>query len=295
MLATNLRQRLRDPAYLELHFLACGIMRQQENREWYDSRFLKAFEAARAYLAQVSPDRVEAFIADFAPFYPPKDFRQVKVTDFLPAERLAEVRREVAAISQDQLDSHEIARFGRSILHDHPPFVALQHDLLDQVSDMAGMALEPGYTFLSLYGPDGVCRLHMDQPISMFTLDLCLDQSHDWPIHFSQPLDWQRVSEFGSHPTVASLEQLGIGFSSDVLKPNEALLFCGSAQWHYREPFARDGFCNLLFLHYYPAGCSKLIEPTLWAEHFAMPQLQPLCDLFAETELTNVSRAGMPG
>jgi hypothetical protein len=282
MLSAQLKHRLRDSDYFDLHLKAAAILRSQEPHHWYDSLFLRAFEAARTFLGEVSPHKVDSFVAGFAPLQPPAGFRQSKVANFLSASEFARVRREVAAIGPQRMELHEVASFGREILHDHPYFRALQNDLLERVSAMAGVTLEPGYTFLSLYGPDGVCGLHMDQPLSMFTLDLCIDQSHEWPIHFSDPIDWQRVHEFGNRPTVRDLVDAGVGFTSDILRPNEAVLFCGSSQWHYREPFAQDGFCNLLFLHYFPKGCGALVDPSQWADHFSMPELQALCDLFDE-------------
>lgn len=276
----SLAVKLRDPAYLERHLVASHALHKASGFAWYDSLFLRCYDAANTYLAEISPQSLEAFRSGFAALHPSPDFAVPHMTDFLSPELLAEIRAEVAAIPAQKLETHELRAFGRNVVHNHPRFMRLQHELTERVSQIAGVPLEPGYNFLSLYGPDGDCGLHMDQPISMYTLDFCIDQSHEWPIQFSDVIDWSTDTRFDERPTPESLEAAGVTFAAKTLHPNEAILFCGSSQWHYRKPFKQDGFCSLLFLHYFPAGAGNLIRPTRWAEQFAMPELVPLCDLF---------------
>ena len=66
---------------------------------------------------------------------------------------------------------------------------------------------------------------------------------------------------------------------SSVLVTEPRTLLVGDAVLRILE----EGFCNLLFLHYFPVGLGDLVDPLRWASHFAMPELQPLCDLFAVT------------
>ena len=279
----SLKEKLRDPAYLERHLVASHALVKASGFGWYDSQFLRCHDAAKTYLAEINPQALDTFLAGFAPLHPPAGFEVPHIVDFLSEDELASVRAEVAAMPHASLSVHEIGTFGRHVVHDHPPFVDLQQQLTARVSDLVGVALEPCYNFLSLYGPDGDCKLHMDQPFSMFTLDLCIDQSHEWPIHFSNVIDWSTDTRFAQRPTPESLQAEGVQFTAMTLHPNEAIVFCGVSQWHYRRPFAQEGFCNLLFLHYFPVGLGDLVDPLRWASHFAMPELQPLCDLFAVT------------
>jgi hypothetical protein len=146
------------------------------------------------------------------------------------------------------------------------------------------MEVVPGYNFLSLYGQDGRCELHMDEPISMFTLDYCIDQNVEWPIYFSKIVDWPQIDIMRNWQPDDIINDAAMEFSSRTLDPNNAVIFCGSSQWHYRDPIPQAGYCNLLFFHYYPKGAEGLVWPHNWPEHFDCPELQPFCDLIPERE-----------
>ncbi|MFM2112961.1 MAG: hypothetical protein RLZZ271_1621, partial [Pseudomonadota bacterium] len=104
---------------------------------------------------------------------------------------------------------------------------------------------------------------HIDSPNSKWTIDICLRQSAVWPLHVSKVCDWrefdpcdmnhmQRGQDMKTDP---SLE-----FNTVYLEPGDAVVFCSSAQWHWRDsiPLAGgDAFCDLLFLSYAPAGFSQ--------------------------------------
>lgn len=283
MLDEAIRTKLRDPAYLDLHLAAIAAIRKVGAQRWYDAHFHRRFEVARHYLAQVRPDALEPFVRGFDPLLPPADFALTTIEDLFDPHTTREIREIVRAIPEAMRSTGELALFGRHIVHDHPRFIALQNALLPRVSRLVGVPLVTGYNFLSLYGGAGRCDPHMDQPKSMFTLDYCIDQSEDWPIWFSRTVDWPTVETMREWDPEAIKTDPALGFAAHSIQPGKALLFNGSSQWHYRDAITPGGFCHLLFFHYYPTGCEELIAPRLWARHFAIAELEPLCELFRES------------
>lgn len=279
----DLKERLRDPAYLDLHLVAISTVRNVEQVPWYDAHFLKQFEAAKAFLALVRPDRLEEFIAGFEPIRQVTNKPIEIVPDFFPGELHAQIREIAQNIPKPQLEAHEMGDFGRHVVHNHSFFGELQRKVLPRVEELAERKLEAGYNFLSLYGSTGRCAPHMDEPEAMYTLDYCIDQSAPWPISFSNLIDWPDASEMEGWDPEAVLEDPKVHFTEHLLEPNQALLFTGSSRWHYREAIHKGGFCNLLFFHYYPAGCANLVYPERWVTHFDIPELEALCDIFAQT------------
>lgn len=282
MLDQAIKAKLRDPAYLDLHMAAVTAIRRIGIVDWYDSHFVRRFEVAKLYLSQVRPDALEPFVRGFDVLLPPAGFRNVVIDDLFDAATHELIREAVRAIPEEYLKTYEMRDFGRHIVHDYPLFVELQRHLLPRMSALVGRDLEPGYNFLSLYGGAGRCDPHMDEPGSMFTLDYCIDQSHDWPIWFSKVVDWPTVETMRNWDAQAIRTDPALEFRPHLLKPGQALLFNGSSQWHYRDAISPGGFCNLLFFHYYPVGCKSLIWPHLWPERFDIPELGPLCELFHE-------------
>ncbi|GAA0267009.1 hypothetical protein GCM10009127_03280 [Alteraurantiacibacter aestuarii] len=278
----SFKERMKDHDYGQMHLLAISLMQSNRKVPWYDAHFLRSFEIAKQYLQLVRPDRLDEFIAGFAPIRTPADFTVKKVRDLFPGELQAEMRAIVAGLKEQQLEKHELASFGRHVVHDHPFFLDLQRQILPRVSELAGQEVEAGYNFLSLYGNAGRCEPHMDEPVSMYTLDYCIDQEGDWPIYFSRVVDWPGAAELQNWNPEEVLRDPSMDFRAEVIQPNEAILFAGSSQWHYRKAMPPGGYCNLLFFHYFPAGCSDLITPTGWARYFDIPEMEPLCDLFAD-------------
>lgn len=241
---------------------------------WYDAWWLAAFAEARAVIAKTSPAVLDGFLAAVEPLRTSPDFEPVVVDDLLPAPRLEEVKAQIRAPDLAALDADGLAearRFGRYITRNVPYFSALQRDLTPIVSRLAGEPVEPTYNFLSLYGAPGVCEPHIDAPCAKWTLDICLNQSGPWPIYFSEVVPWPE----GDRPPDLS----GLSFAPVVLEPGQAVLFSGSSQWHYREPMPGAGgvrFCDLLFLHYVPAGSREVSRPQNWARMFGVPELEGL-------------------
>ncbi len=65
-------------------------------------------------------------------------------------------------------------------------------------------------------------------------------------------------------------------------EPEQAAIFSGSSQWHYRNrmpPGPGRQFCELLFFHYVPAGTRDLVCPDKWAELFGAPELAGIVEV----------------
>lgn len=279
-LASDPRAALRDPAYFALHLKAVAAIREVDQLCWYDSHFLRRFEVAKRYLAGVRPDALAEFVELFSILLPRDGFREIVMDDVFDAA----TRDEIIAVSRaakpkptSQQDK-ENAKFGRHVLWDIPFYLDLQEKLRPLVSELVGRPLVSSYNFLSLYGSQGRCDLHMDHVKAMYTFDYCIEQDAVWPIYLSRVVDWPTNEEDFNPARIMADPDLD--FREHWLQPDRALLFNGSSQWHYRNPKAAGGFCNLLFFHYYPEGCEALVNPVSWADHSGITELGPLCDLF---------------
>ncbi|MFM2371886.1 MAG: hypothetical protein RIS85_1608 [Pseudomonadota bacterium] len=248
--------------------------------DWYDSIWLRRYFDAKKMIAQVAPTRLPEFEHAMSVFRTDDAFQVKYVSGFLDAKALRDVRETIAAIPRDAMELHELQKFGRLIVHDWPAFTAMQANMVDVVSELAGEQVEPCYNFLSLYSRRGVCEPHLDTPSAKWTFDLCVDQSDPWPISFSSIIpwpedreelieDWRAVCEGRSPHEIRSL----------ALEPGDALLFSGASQWHYRDPIPADGrkaFCDLLFFHFIPEGTAEIVQPRNWARLFDIPELDTI-------------------
>lgn len=283
MLDEAIKSKLRDPAYLDLHLAALGVLKNVGDNRWYDDCFVRFYEAGKAYLALVRPEAVGQFIDGFDPLRASSDFTIARLPDLFDAQTHAEIIAISEAVPRDYNDAQELDEyqyFDRKVVWDQPFFVELQRRLLPRVSDIIGTDLVMGYNFLSLYGGAGKCDPHMDEPRSMFTLDYCIAQSDEWPIWFSKHVGWPTAERMRDFDPDGIKNDPALDWQAHILRPNQALLFNGSSQWHYRNDITPGGFCNLLFFHYFPAGGEKLIKPHTWPDHLGIPELEPLCDFY---------------
>jgi hypothetical protein len=101
MLDQAIREKLRDPAYLDLHLTAVMAIGRVGRVEWYDSHFLRRFEAAKLYLSQVRPDALEPFVRGFDVLLPPADFRNLLVCDLFDASTREQIRAAARAIPKN--------------------------------------------------------------------------------------------------------------------------------------------------------------------------------------------------
>jgi hypothetical protein len=261
--------------------------------DWYDSKFLRRFEAAKQFLRLIGSKRLDEFVAGFDVLRTKSDFELQFVDAVFDNETFDLVLETVHALPYVVLEHYESESFGRSLLRHHPFFTTLQVSLSPRVSELVGEEVSPAYNFLSLYRGLGRCDPHLDQPLSKWTLDICIEQSVEWPIYISQVVDWPAEAP----PVAPTIEGLRADSSLRckpvTLAPNRGVLFSGSSQWHFREPIAGRGsdFCHLLFLHYLPTGAEALANPRAWAEYFDMPEL----DILAAADdlvIRKVERAG---
>jgi hypothetical protein len=285
------RQRLRDPAYFALHLKAAAAIRKVGDIGWYDSHFLRRYEIARTYLAEVRPDALSDFVAGFDALKPRADFRELVMEDVFDPATCAAILTASRSAQPDDAEEQAIENldFGRDVVWDHPFFLELQEQIRPRIEALVGRPLVSRYNFLSRYGAKGKCDLHMDHPDAMFTFDYCIEQDAVWPIYLSRVVEWPTAEFARAFSPETIIADSAYDFAEHLLRPNQALLFNGSSQWHYRRPKAAGGFCHLLFFHYVPAGCEALVDPARWAAHFGIAELGPLCDLF-----TDLKNDGLP-
>jgi len=150
--------------------------------------------------------------------------------------------------------------FVRRYAHNVPYFVNIHRQLTEFASEQFCEPLKPSYSFLSMYDDNGICPLHIDRPQCYRTIDYLIqqDQAEPWPIRIGQIMtDEQRqaLDESGAgHPdtdeTIA--ERIAAEEWDDVLlSPNDAVLYSGTHQWHYR-PERLKGTASLAFFHFVP-------------------------------------------
>ena len=243
---------------------------------WYDSIWLSSYVQAKMYLAELDPAKLAEFERALSVFRIDSAFEPIGIDKFFDDDVLDRIRSTVASYTLAQMELHELADFGRLVVHDDPYFLELQRSVTRLVSDLVGEEVEPSYNFLSLYEGAASCALHMDAPIAKWTLDICVDQSRPWPIHFSKVVPWP---EAWAPPASGSWEDAireGEEFTDHLMSPGEAIIFGGSSQWHYRDPMPQatgNDFCTLLFFHFIPAGSGALSKPENWADIFDVPAL----------------------
>ena len=254
---------------------------------WYDSVWLNKYLDAKELISRICPSKLDEFVGRFNVLRTRPDFMVKELKELLNPEKLAMVRNTINKISMNKMELHEVKRFGRFVVHDHPVFLKMQAELTDMVSELAEEDLEPCYNFLSLYTRLGICEPHMDAPSAKWTLDICIDQSEPWPIHFSQIVAWPEVRrDLGLDWQQAIKNDPELRFESKILEPGNAIFFAGSSQYHYRDALPQTstrGFCNLLFFHYIPKGTGELIKSKNWARLFDVPEL---------AEITGIENGG---
>lgn len=244
---------------------------------WYESWWLTRFVHAKEFISLHRPARLAEFTQVLGPLRTRPDFRHQLLEGFFSKSHVAMIHAALHSIRKDQLKLHEIASHGRFVVHDHPLLQELHAAAAADVSRLTGEAVEPSYTFLGLYKMNGRCDVHLDAPIAKWTLDYCIEQSAPWPIAFSQVVPWPEAFEYGDTSWQERIKASPRNrFTSVAMNPGDAVVFSGSSQWHYREPFAdarAEHHCSLLFLHFIPAGLKEVAEWQNWERLFDVPGL----------------------
>ena len=261
---------------------------------WYDSIWLGQYVAAQAYIADHCPQRLPDFVSALAPLKTRPDFQVRRLPHVLDADVVSRIKSLVGSLPPDKLELHEVSGFGRFVVHDQPVLGELQASLTDLVSEHVGEAVEPCYSFLSLYTKLGRCTVHMDAPSAKWTLDICIDQSEPWPLHVSQVVPWPegfgyRGDDWSEHIR----RDASHDFTSYTLEPGDALIFAGANQWHYRDSLTRaggPGFSTMLFFHFIPKGMRELVVPENWGRIFDLPELTHVVDAAQRVPASTVAR-----
>ena len=253
---------------------------EKQTYPWYDSSWLTKYQRAKDVIRRVQPEKLPDFVAALSGLRTGADFRTKRIPGLFDDATMATIRQTIATFQLTDLELHELKRFGRFVVHDHPFFTELQKRTIDLVSEAAGEPVEASYNFVSLYKKLGVCAVHLDAPKAKWTLDLCIEQSAPWPIHVSQVVPWPEGLTLKEDDWQGAIkESPDHEFTSYNLEPGEALIFSGSSQWHYRDPLQLDGkehFCSLVFFHFVPKGMLETVRPKNWARLFGIPELADL-------------------
>lgn len=222
----------------------------EANFPWYDSPWLKSYKKALSIIQEYCPDKLAYFEKSIDVLRTGSNFKTRNTKNLFSTEKLQEIKEVIRGIEMSDLEKHEFLYFGRLILHNLPYFNALREEFTAFVSESVGKEVKPGYNFLSLYNNLGICNIHMDSPESKWTLDICIDQSSPWPIHFSQVVPWPEDFRYAGEDWQAYIKNDKRNvFSEFTLHPGDSLLFAGSSQWHYRERIvhkSKVNFCQLI-------------------------------------------------
>jgi hypothetical protein len=152
--------------------------------------------------------------------------------------------------------------FIRDYAHNHPFFKDIHYKLIDIASNFFNEKVKPSYCFLSMYKQNGICPLHIDRDQCRYTIDYLISstQEKSWPIHIAQHMsDNQRAQHMlddDGHPK--TIDEINDRISKEnfetfYLNSNDAVLYSGTHQWHYRSE-RLNGEANLIFFHFVPEG-----------------------------------------
>ncbi len=123
---------------------------------WYDSNWLNSYVQAQEFIKRHYPARFHEFVDSFEPLRTSADFEVVQLGKILDEGSVGKIKEIIRDLQKEDLELHEIFRFGRFVIHDHPFLTQLQESLTDLVSDRVNEPVEPTYNFLSLYTKLGV-------------------------------------------------------------------------------------------------------------------------------------------
>ncbi len=264
---------------------------------WYDSDWLSTYVRAKRLIQSDYPHKYAEFVDAFQPLKTRLDFQTIAIDEIFDREIFSQIEDSIAQLAPATIEQHELFKFGRFVVHDYEYFTQLHQLITPLVSELVEEAVEPSYNFLSLYNNLGICRVHMDAPYAKYTLDVCIDQSHPWPIYFSQVQEWPEaftVSQDWERSIVTDRSNI---FTACDLRPHQAVIFSGSSQWHYRQRIPQqvaNNFCHLLFFHFIPQGMAHTIAPHNWATLFNLPELAKIVGAVSPIDQTKLQFVRSP-
>ena len=109
---------------------------------WYDSIWLAKYTAAKVIIKRVKPGALSAFEEVFSILYTRPDFKEKLLERVLDDGTLGKLRGVVKSLKPAEFELHEVHRFKRFVVHDHPLVTELQVALVSLVSDEVGEAVE---------------------------------------------------------------------------------------------------------------------------------------------------------
>ena len=278
MNAREVLAELPDAAARAQFLIACKLCLEHADYSWYDADLLNEYEIAVEFLRLVRPDKLGEFEAAFAAFQASETFEARSFEQFLPAARFAELAAAVSEVCAGDLEEGELERHGRVRSNHHPLFDEIQRELTGWVGEQVGEAVEPSFNLFSRYNASGVLPPHLDSPDSKWAFGICVASKAQWPIHCSATVAWPPVSAKDNWSPEEMKRDPALAFRAFALEPNDALLFCGNCQWHYREragAVGRENF-DIVYFMYVPKGCRALIKTAGWSAALGIPELASL-------------------
>jgi len=154
--------------------------------------------------------------------------------------------------------------FSRLMAQNVGIFQHIHGQLVDFVSEQFGQQVKPSYSFLSMYDEMGICPLHIDRDQCLYTIDYLIrqDDPKPWPIYIGQPISDEERQEICDTDMAKPEDEKDIAqvkdkqnFTKVELQPNDAVLYSGTHQWHYRDRI-NFGQADLAFFHFVPEAFS---------------------------------------
>ncbi len=176
------------------------------------------------------------------------------IKNLLEQKQLESFRARIALIKESGNYTHDNKYFMRDMLQNDPFFVKIHNLLMNPLAQtFFPVPVMPSHSFVLMYdGGKGNFNIHVDQSYCEWSLDVCVSQSHVWPIYinskFVMPGEPGTVNfETYEQEEIEKLHREGTPYE---LSPGDALLFCGSTQPHWRKKNADGAFCDMVLFQF---------------------------------------------
>lgn len=260
--------------------LLCAFMVKSRyvDLPWYDSGVNDRLRVARIYLEQAAPAALARFEARMEVLRAQPGFAMRTVPDFLPQAMFADLTRMLAELDAEALQAGELGLLGRHKLNNDPRFAPAFACAQTYVEQALGRAVRPVYSMFVRYGPGGKLPVHFDSFNSQFSIGLCLGRTASWPIHCSRVIDRPLDTDLTDWSAAATRADPALEWRSVDPRPNEALYFAPSHQWHCRDPIGPEhtGPYDMVYFSFVDPAAYDLLFPQHWATGFGIPELAEL-------------------